>query len=270
MYERLVCLARFSALYSSSKGNCIFIGGSGGSILIDAGVSAKKIEYALGEIGEQVESVKAIFVTHEHTDHINGLRAFAGRYGIKVFSSLGTLDALANSGHLNGKFEAQPIDSRGVEAAGMEIIPFRTCHDCNEGLGYVIHTPDGRKIAVATDLGHYSQEIKNAISGCDLVLIESNYDRKMLMNGPYPHSLKCRISSGEGHLSNDECALAASELVNSGTTRFILGHISAENNLPELAYKTSLNALCGAGGKLGCDFTLEVAPRLSPMKKILF
>lgn len=263
-------MARFSALYSSSKGNCIFIGGSGGSILIDAGVSAKKIEYALNEIGEQADSVRAIFVTHEHSDHINGLRAFAGRYGIRVYSSLGTLEALDKGGYLNGKFEASAIDKTGTEAAGMEIYPFSTCHDCNEGFGYVVHTPDGRKIAVATDLGHYSNEIKGAISGCDLVLIESNYDRKMLMNGPYPYSLKCRITSGEGHLSNDECAVAASELVNSGTTRFVLGHISAENNLPEIAYKTSLNALCKTGGKLGSDFTLEVAPRLSPMKKLIF
>lgn len=263
-------LARFSTLYSSSKGNCVFVGGSGGSILIDAGVSAKKIEYALTEIGEQAENVKAIFVTHEHSDHIGGLRAFAGRYGIRVFTSGGTLDALDKGGHLNGKFEAHPIDKGGVEAAGMQIIPFHTCHDCNEGVGYVIHTPDGRKIAVATDLGHYSSEIKNAISGCDLVMIESNYDKKMLMNGPYPYSIKCRIASDEGHLSNDECALATSELINSGTTRFVLGHISADNNLPELAYKASLGALCGAGGKLGCDFTLEVAPRLSPMKKLIF
>ena len=263
-------MARFSALYSSSKGNCIFIGGSGGSILIDAGVSAKKIECALDEIGEQASNVKAIFVTHEHSDHISGLRAFAGRYGITVFSSVGTLNALDKSGYLNSKFEARTIDKAGVEAAGMEIRPFNTCHDCSEGFGYVIHTPDGRKIAVATDLGHYSAEIKNAISGCDLVLIESNYDKKMLMNGPYPYSLKCRITSGEGHLSNDECAMATSELVNSGTTRFVLGHISAENNLPELAYNTSLNALCATGGKLGCDFTLDIAPRLSPMKKIIF
>ncbi len=263
-------LARFSTLYSSSKGNCIFVGGSGGSILIDAGVSAKKIEYALTEIGEPIESVKAIFVTHEHSDHISGLRAFASRYGIKVYSSRGTLSALDKGGHLNGKFEVCQIDNGAVEAAGMEIQPFRTCHDCNEGFGYVIHTPDDRKIAIATDLGHYSDEIKRAVSGCDLVMIESNYDRKMLMNGPYPYSLKCRIASGEGHLSNDECALATSELVSSGTTRFVLGHISADNNLPELAYNASLNALCSAGGTLGCDFTLEVAPRLSPMKKLIF
>ena len=263
-------MARFSALYSSSKGNCVFVGGSGGSILIDAGVSAKKIEYALTEIGEQTENIKAIFVTHEHSDHISGLRAFAGRYGIRVFASNGTLNALDTAGHLNSKFETCAIDKSGIEVAGMEIVPFHTCHDCSEGLGYVIHTPDGRKIAVATDLGHYSDEIRSAISGCDLVMIESNYDKKMLMNGPYPYSLKCRISSGEGHLSNDECALATSELVNSGTTRFVLGHISAENNLPELAYKASLGALCGAGGKLGYDFTLEVAPRLLPMKKLIF
>ncbi|MBR5774219.1 MAG: MBL fold metallo-hydrolase [Clostridia bacterium] len=263
-------MARFSALYSSSKGNCIFIGGSGGSILIDAGVSAKKIEYALTEIGEQVQSVQAIFVTHEHSDHINGLRAFAGRYGIRVYSSAGTLDALDSAGCLNNKFETSAIDTRGVEAAGMKIVPFHTCHDCSEGFGYVINTPDDRKIAVATDLGHYSDEIKAALTGCDLVMIESNYDKRMLMTGPYPQSLKHRISSGEGHLSNDECADATSGLISCGTTRFVLGHISADNNLPELAYKASLNALCATGGRLGCDFTLDVAPRLSPMKKIIF
>ena len=263
-------LARFSTLYSSSKGNCVFIGCSGGSILIDAGVSAKKIEYALTEIGEQAENIKAIFVTHEHSDHINGLRAFAGRYGIKVFASGGTIDALDKGGHLNNKFQVHLMNKSGIEVAGMHILPFHTCHDCNEGLGYVIHTPDDRKIAVATDLGHYSNEVKSAISGCDLVMIESNYDKRMLIDGPYPYSLKCRIASGEGHLSNDECALATSELIGSGTTRFVLGHISADNNLPELAYKASLDAICRVGARLGCDFTLEVAPRLSPMKKLVF
>ena len=263
-------MARFSALYSSSRGNCVFIGGSGGSILIDAGVSAKKIEYALCEIGEQISSVQAIFVTHEHADHVKGLRALANRYGITVFSSLGTLEALDEDGILTNKFESRIIGAGGVEASGMLIVPFRTCHDCNEGLGYVIHTPDGRKIAVATDLGHYSEEIKNAISGCDLVMIESNYDRQMLMTGPYPMSLKHRISSGEGHLSNDECALAASQLISSGTTRFVLGHVSPENNLPELAYNASLSSLSSVGGRLGSDFTLSVAPRFEPMKKIVF
>ena len=238
--------------------------------MIDAGVSAKKIEYALNEIGEQVQSVQAIFVTHEHTDHINGLRAIAGRYGIRVYSSEGTLSALNEAGMLNNRFTASPIDLGGIEAAGMRIVPFRTCHDCNEGYGYVIHTPDGRKIAVATDLGNYSDEISSALRGCDLVMIESNYDRRMLMNGPYPQSVKARILSSEGHLSNEECAQAARQLLGSGTTRFVLGHISAENNLTELAYKTSLNALCNAGGVLGCDFTLEAAPKLTPMKKIIF
>lgn len=263
-------MARFCTLYSSSKGNCVFIGGSGGSILIDAGVSAKKIESAFTEIGEDLRSVRAIFITHEHTDHIGGLKPFAARYGIPVFSSKGTLDELNKMGIIDGRFNAAPIDSKGIEAAGMKITPFCTSHDCREGFGYVINTADDRKIAVATDLGHYSDEISNALCGCDLVMIESNYDRNMLMNGPYPYSVKCRILSGEGHLSNDECAVAVRELLTGGTTRFVLGHISADNNLPELAYNTSLNALCQAGGEPGCDFTLQTAPKLTPMKKIIF
>ena len=265
----LIILARFCSLFSSSNGNSIFVGTSEGSVLIDAGVSAKRIDAALEGIGESPENIRAVFVTHEHSDHISGLAAFALKHGIKVYCSKGTYKALSSKKGYE-KVDFCLIDKNSTQCAGMNITPFHTAHDCLEGLGYVIETPDDRKIAIATDLGNFTDEIKEAVTGCDLVYIESNFDLNMLKNGPYPYFLKQRILSKHGHLSNDECAAAASFLMQNGTTRFVLGHLSEKNNLPSLAMNTTLSSLTEIGGICGKDFTLDVSPRLSPLKKILF
>ncbi|MGN0573798.1 MAG: MBL fold metallo-hydrolase [Acutalibacteraceae bacterium] len=258
-------MAKFCSLFSSSSGNCTYIGCSQGGILIDIGVSAKKAETALSDIGVDPKSVAAIFVTHEHTDHINGIRVFAKRYGIKVYSSAGTLKGMIEAKAVTPDIDAQVIPGGGIEAGGMFIKPFRTPHDSLESTGFTVVTSDGKRLAVATDMGHITEDFSNAVSGCDLVLLESNHDIGMLQNGPYPFFLKQRILSNFGHLSNGSCAEAAVRLVESGTTRLVLGHLSKENNLPSLAFETTRSAMSMAGARENIDYLLSVAGDRNPV-----
>ncbi|MGN1458558.1 MAG: MBL fold metallo-hydrolase [Acutalibacteraceae bacterium] len=253
-------MTRLCPLFSGSSGNSYYIGSADNGILIDAGRSAKQIENALKENDLDIKNVRAIFVTHEHSDHIQGLRVLASRHKIKVYSSMGTISALEEKQLINEKVDISPITFDGVEAAGMNIVPFRISHDCCEGFGYVVESSDGRKTAFATDTGYISNDIKSALCGCDTVVIESNHDVRMLENGIYPYILKRRILSDKGHLSNDSCADELLELVRSGTTRFLLAHLSRENNMPELALQTSLCNLESNGMKRNIDFMISVAP----------
>ena len=252
-------MARFSSLFSSSSGNCSYIGSANGGILIDAGVSAKQINLKLDCIGVNPVDVGAIFVTHEHSDHVRGLRVFASKHKIPVYATQGTVDALISSGVANGSFEINPVDSEGIEVNGQFIVPFRTSHDSAQSCGFVISTTDDRKIAVATDTGYVTEETKAAVKGCDLILAESNHDIGMVRNGIYPYLLKRRILSDVGHLSNIDCSNFVTDLVKNGTTRIVLGHLSKENNIPELAFQTSKSALDCAGAVQFRDYILSVA-----------
>lgn len=252
-------MARFSSLFSSSSGNCSYIGSAKGGILIDAGVSAKQINLKLDCIGVNPVDIGAIFVTHEHSDHVRGLRVFASKHKIPVYATRGTVDALIASGVANGSFEINPIDSDGVEINGQFILPFKTSHDSAQSCGFVVTTTDDRKIAVATDTGYVTEDTKTAVRGCDLILAESNHDIGMVRNGIYPYLLKRRILSDVGHLSNIDCSNFVTELVKNGTTRIVLGHLSKENNIPDLAFQTSKSALDCAGAVQFRDYILTVA-----------
>lgn len=258
-------MAKFCSLYSSSSGNCTYIGSSHGGILVDIGVSAKRTELALADIGVDPASIAAIFVTHEHTDHINGIRVFAQRYGIKVYASEGTLAGMDELGVLTSKIRTEIMPANGIEAGGMFIRSFRTPHDSRESTGYTVVTPDSKRLAVATDIGCITDTVMEAIHGSDLVLLESNHDIGMLQNGPYPYFLKQRILSNHGHLSNENCAKTAVKLMESGTTRFVLGHLSKENNIPSLAFETTHAAMTMAGAKENMDYLLSVAGDNNPV-----
>lgn len=252
-------MARFCSLFSSSSGNCTYIGSSGAGILIDAGVSAKQMSLRLNEIGVDPSSIGAIFVTHEHSDHVKGLRVFASRHGIPVYTKEGTLSELKKQGIANGSFEISVIPENGIEVCGQFVSAFETSHDSAESCGYVVTTSDDRKIAVATDTGIVTDSIKTAVNGCDLILAESNHDIGMLRNGSYPYMLKRRILSDRGHLSNIACSEFVSELVKNGTTRIFLGHLSKENNIPSLAFQTTKSALDMEGAVEFRDYILKVA-----------
>ncbi len=237
-------------------------------MLIDAGVSAKQISLKLNGIGVSEKEIGAVFVTHEHSDHIKGLRVFASKYNIPVYATEGTIRELEKMGIINGKFPVIPIGD-GVECNGHKIVPFRISHDVAEGCGYSVITSDERKICVATDTGIVTDEMRAALIGCDLALVESNHDIGMLRNGSYPYLLKRRILSDLGHLSNVVCGDFAAELVKSGTTRLILGHLSKENNIPTLAYRTTKSALDCMGATENKDYILKVAGSDEPETVVL-
>ena len=262
-------MARFCSLFSGSSGNCSYIGSANAGILIDAGVSAKRIETALIQREIDPACIGAVFVTHEHRDHIAGLKVLAKRYGYKIYGTPGTLTALAEADLVNATASLIPLTG-AIEEAGMQISPFATSHDSAESCGFRIHTPDGRSIAIATDTGVFTPSIEAAVTGCDMVLIESNHDVHMVQCGAYPQYLKQRILSPKGHLSNEACAEQLSALAATGTTRFVLGHLSRENNRPELARLCAEQALERAGMRHGVDYLLTVAEPISPKGVTVF
>lgn len=251
-------MARICPLFSSSGGNSFYISASGNSLLIDAGMNAKQIETALDRIGERTDKLQAILVTHEHGDHINAIRVFAARHSLPVYASKGTLQGMINAFDCS-KLDLREIDFDGFELAGFYVKPFHTSHDSLESNGYRLQTPDGRSVAVATDMGYVTDEVRRTLLGCNAVLLESNHDLGMLRCSSYPYHVKRRIMSGVGHLSNDSCAEFAGELVENGTTRLVLGHLSKENNNPLLAFQTTKAQLDLMGAVEGRDYILKVA-----------
>lgn len=254
-------MARFISLFSSSSGNSTYIGNSKHGILVDIGKSAKQIESKLLSFGINPETIDAIFITHGHIDHVQGVRVFASRYGTKVYASQGTLDELEEQGYINDKYDAFVMPYEGVDLGDMFVKSFRTSHDTKEPCEYSVSFSDGRRISIVTDTGIVTDEILMAIKGSDLVLLESNYDEGMLRNGPYTYQRKMRIMSEHGHLSNNDCAELCKTLVNSGTTRFVLGHISPNNNFPELAFETAKAGFNEIGAVDGVDYILSVAKK---------
>ncbi len=252
-------MARFCPLFSSSSGNSIYIGSGDDSILVDVGMSAKQIECRLRCIGENPGDIKNIFITHEHSDHIKGLKTFAKKFKSRVYMTQGTYDALSKTDVLDAVEDCRIIGAEGVDIGSMHIKSFAISHDCVEPCGYTVELLNGRKLAIATDLGIMTDTVFNAISGSDLVMLESNHDVNMLQSGPYPYILKRRILGVKGHLSNDACAETLVKLINTGTTRFVLGHLSTHNNVPILAYQTSASALEEAGAKEFEDYLIRVA-----------
>ncbi len=246
-------MLRFYSISSGSSGNAAFVKYKNTKILIDCGISAKRLNQALKELGET--NVDAVLITHEHSDHVCGLKVFSKSCSARVYATLPTWN-FVNCDNIP-VFNRESI-TPGVPFAVGDIIitPFATCHDCVNPVGYFFICGD-KKLALATDNGEITHDFFKNIEGADTALIEANYDIKMLEQGAYPYPLKKRILSPLGHMSNIQAADLALDLAKTGTRRIILGHLSIENNTPELAYDTVYNVL----KKENITVSLNVAKR---------
>ena len=248
-------------LFSGSSGNCVYVRFGDEEILIDAGVSFKKICTALNAVGTDISNIKAVLITHEHSDHVQALPVLSRHTDIPIYINRKSasyydmpLDELFE-GHAKIKDSGDSITFNSFE-----VNVFSTPHDSIGSCGYHFTFSDGNRFALATDMGQITPEISSYLLGCKTVVIESNHDVKMLKNGPYSYVLKKRILSDHGHLSNDDCAAFVPKLVDMGAEKIVLAHLSQENNTPELAYKTTAESLAEAGYTPN-DLKLTVAMR---------
>lgn len=254
-------MAKICPLFSGSKANCTYISSKDAAFLVDAGASAAATLNAVAEIGENPEKIRAILITHEHADHIRGLKAIVKKLKVPVIASSLTLNTLTDMNILPEDIPHIPLDSGAYENDVGRIIRFETMHDCEGSSGYRIEFGKDCIASVCTDLGVVTSSVREALKGSNVVLLESNHDINMLKNGPYPAELKIRIAGERGHLSNTAAACELVSLLNNGTTRFILGHLSENNNHPNLALRTSEGALIDAGAKKEKDYLLFCALR---------
>ena len=235
-------------LYSGSRGNCAFIEAGGARILIDAGKSAKALCSALCQIGVDIDSIDAIFVTHEHRDHISALQTLSHKHQIPIHILLSSAEIFygLKDEKLCSCLQIKFGNSFDTVIKGLRIKAFPTPHDSRGAVGYRLSFIDDGKeysIGYATDTGHVTEDMRENLSGCFAAVIESNHDPVMLRDGPYPPELKDRIRSKKGHLSNSDCARLAALLYENGTKNIMLAHLSEENNDPELAYNETLSAI---------------------------
>ncbi len=236
-------------LFSGSSGNACYIRCDDTELLVDAGVSAKRLGEALAAIGTSLSHVAACLVTHEHADHVKGLEMLAKHYGFPVYINESSYNAMAASQPTDALSRVAVFKEAGesIDVGSIRADIFRTPHDAFGSVGYRFSFPDGSSLGYATDIGYVTKGIAAALFGCETVILESNHDVQMLMDGPYPYHLKQRILSEKGHLSNAACASFLPHLYQSGTKKVILAHLSEHNNTPLLAYNESVSALDKAG-----------------------
>ena len=256
-------MIKFCPIASGSSGNCIYISAGGAHILVDAGLSGKSIEAGLKTLNLAARQLCAILVTHEHSDHIAGVGVLARRYGLPVYATPKTWLYFERHNVLGGISDAliRRIDpEQPFSIGGLRVIAFDIPHDASEPVGYSIFA-ENRKITVATDIGEPTDTIRRYIAGSDIVLLESNHDGDMLMNGRYPRVLKERIAGPRGHLSNDAAGRLLTETASDNLRYVFLGHLSEENNRPLIALSTVEGILYERGVFPRFGFKIYIAQR---------
>jgi len=254
-------MLQFCSLYSGSSGNSFLIKSDNTAVLVDSGVSTKKIVEALDSVGTPIDNIEAILVTHEHIDHTRSLGMLSSKYNIPVYANTKTWDSLKNE-----KDKIADVNKKtfkileDFEIGDLKIFPFKIPHDAAEPCGFNIYN-SGSKIGIATDLGHVNSKILKYLENSSSVLLEANYDLEILKFSSYPYILKQRIAGPNGHLSNNMSGDAICKLTESGLTKALLVHLSRENNFPELAQKTIEEVLLSNN----CSLTdISIAPRNTP------
>lgn len=236
-------MLNFCSLYSGSSGNSLFVETENTKILVDVGVSSKKIETALTNLDINPSSLDGILITHEHTDHVQGLGTLAKKYDLPVYVNQKTLDAMPKQKEKISEKNIKKIKiEEKFEIGDLKIKPFSIPHDAANPCGFAI-LKDDKKISIATDIGHMTNGIIKNLEDSIFVLLESNYDPEVLKFSHYPYHLKARISGPTGHLSNETAGKTISHLIKCGLKQALLGHLSKESNFPELAYKTVINEI---------------------------
>ena len=254
----------FCSIASGSSGNCTYTGTDHTALLVDAGVSARQIEKGLKSIDRTATDIDGILVTHEHSDHIKGLGVLSRRYGIPIYGTKGTLNAIANCGSLGtidaGLYREIHVDE-DFQVGDVTVHPFEIPHDAAQPSAYRI-SHEETSVAVVTDLGVFSDYIIENMKGLDAVLLEANHDIRMLQAGPYPYYLKQRILGTHGHLSNENAGRLLCRVLHDNLKHIFLGHLSKENNYDALAYETvCMEVTMGENPYKASDFHIRVADR---------
>ena len=246
---------------SGSAGNATYVSMGETRLLVDAGISAMRLNKSLASIGVESGSLSGILITHEHVDHIRGLPVFCKKYHVPIYANPGTwAGILARDDSIPEELRRIFTTDEDFFIGGINVTPFAIPHDAADPVGYSFASGNGR-LAVATDLGYIRDEWVNHLSGCQALVLEANHDVDLVKNGPYPAHLKNRILSRKGHLCNEDCGSVLVRLANEGTQAAFLGHLSEENNLPELAASTVSRILTESGIDVGRSFWLGVARR---------
>ena len=260
-------MLKFRSLYSGSTGNSLYVESENTKILVDSGVSMKKLTSALTSNDVKLEDIDAILVTHEHSDHVQSLGMISSKYNIPVFANEKTWDAMPKQrdkiSDTNQKFF---VSYEKFEVGDLIIDPFSIPHDAADPCGFnIINNKD--KISIATDIGHMTKEIVDKLDGSSFVLLESNYDPEILKSGKYPYYLKTRILGPNGHLPNEMAGKTIAYLLKGSLKQVMLGHLSKENNFPELAYQTVIEKLIQSNFDEN-SIRISVASRIEPSKII--
>ena len=253
---------KICTLYSGSGGNSVFISAGGANILIDAGKNARALCSALSKIGVSPTEINAIFITHEHSDHISALEVFLKKNPMPVHISEISAPKLLSRGLpqiCDNLVLHPPIFTEKIK--GLEVTSFQTPHDSMGSVGYRLKFEENgkiREIGIATDIGFVSDAVFCGLDGCENIIVESNHDVEMLKCGSYPYDLKKRILSNRGHLSNNDCALLVSRLCEHGAKNIMLAHLSAENNEPAIAFDEISSAIADPEINLAVADPMEV------------
>ena len=264
---------RFQTIASGSSGNCVYTGSESTHLLMDTGISRKKTVEALNAIGLELRDLSGIFITHEHSDHIQGLPMILKQSEMPVYATRGTIRELLSMKQFENADPSRFVEVRAdepVRIGDLTVSPMTISHDAAEPVGYRIRY-GSKKVCICTDLGCYTDYTAECLKDSDVLLIEANHDINMLQVGPYPYPLKQRILGDRGHLSNLASGRLIRKVLNDHMKSIFLGHLSQENNLPELAFETvRVELMDNSLGYLPEELPVRVAPRKTPGKLLEF